>query len=400
MAQVPRIAYRILGVAFLLGFFVLDSIFVVSPMLPLIMKEFSLSFSTAGLLFSIPIILFVITSFFAGILGDKLGIKRTAGIGAILLAVGSPARALSSDFATLVFFTAFLGGAYGFLLPTLPKMVSAWFPPQTLGKATGVYINGLYLGAAFGVSATIPVLYPFASSWRGTVLITGTLAVISAALWWLLVKEPPKQQEESREKIPGAMRSAWLNRTTVVLAIILTMGNVHFYTLGTWLPTFLGEKGVDASTSGLIASLPLFAAIPANIAIPFVSDRWRKRKPFLWLTGAVNAGAFIMLISTPLFFQPAAAAILGFSLGSIFVMVYVVPVESTSYSSLGRAMGFIVSLGFLGGVIGPYVAGLIRDLSGNFAIVFIAEAALSIVISILAFTLPETGTKLAKKPGV
>jgi CP family cyanate transporter-like MFS transporter len=395
MAQASRVPYLILSAAFVLGFFVFDSLFVVSPMIPFIMNDFSLSFSSAGLLFSVPIGLLVVTSFFAGVLTDKLGVRKTAGIGAILLAIGSPARAISQNFLTLLLFTSLLGATYGFLLPSFTKMASGWFPPRMLGKVTSVYVSGFYLGGAFGTSAAIPLLFPLTSSWRGTVLVTGAISVVAAILWWLLAKEPPERLDVEK-KVVHVERSAWLNRTTIFLAVIMTIENVHFYALGTWLPTFLTEKGAGTA-SGLIGSLLLYAAIPANFLLPILSDSIGRRKPIVWIGAIINGGAFVLLAPSSVLLLPVLVSTLGVTLVCFFTMIFIVAPEAFEYNALGRAMGFIVSVGFAGGVVGPYTAGLIRDLTGSFANLFIIEAALSLIVAFLAFGLPETGRRRATK---
>jgi CP family cyanate transporter-like MFS transporter len=389
MEPAPTKAYAVLAAAFVLGFAVFDSLFVVSPMLALVMSEFALSFATAGLLFSVPIGVLVITSFLAGVLSDRLGPKKTAGIGALLLAIGSPARALSPNFVTLLVFSALIGATYGFLLPTFTKMMRGWFPQRLLGRVTGVYINGFYLGGAFAVSATIPLVLPLLAGWRETVLVTGAFAIVAAALWWIVAKEPAALTPRVSETT-GVKRFAWLNRATVILALVMTIENIHFYALGTFLPTFLAEKGADTTTGGVIASLLLYAGILGNFLLPFLSDRVRRRKPFIWIGALVNGGAFVLLAPAGLLLQPLIVGTIGFTLVAFFAMVFLVAPELIEYAALGRAMGFIVSLGFVGGFIGPFLAGVLRDLSGDFSSLFIVEAALSLVVAALALRLPET----------
>lgn len=384
----------VLAASFLLGFFALDSILVVSPMLPLIKNDFALSFAEVGLLFSVPFLAFVPASFFAGALSDKLGVKKAAGIGAIFLVIGGPTRALVLDFTGLVVFTTFLGVAYAFLLPSLPKMVSGWFTAKSVGRATGIYMNGLFLGAAFGIAATMPILFPLGGSWQTVILITGVPTVISAGIWWVFAKDPPITRTKiARKKVE---RRSWLNRTTLTLAVILTVLNVHFYALGGWLPTFIGEKGASLETAGFIGSIPLFAAIPANFLIPWISDKIGRRKPFFLIGGIANAVGFLLLVPSPLFIEPAVAVLLGFSLASVMIMCFLVPTEAVDFESIGKASGLIVSLGFVGAVVGPYAAGLLRDWTGNFTVIFILEAILSLVIVGLALGLPETGHRVRK----
>jgi MFS family permease len=131
--------------------------------------------------------------------------------------------------------------------------------------------------------------------------------------------------------------------------------------------------------------------------LPILSDSLGRRKPIVWIGAIINGGAFVLLAPSSVLLLPILVSTLGVTLVCFFTMIFIVAPEAFEYNALGRAMGFIVSVGFVGGVVGPYAAGLIRDLTGSFANLFIIEAALSLIVAFLAFGLPETGRRRATK---
>jgi CP family cyanate transporter-like MFS transporter len=169
--------------------------------------------------------------------------------------------------------------------------------------------------------------------------------------------------------------------------------NVFFYTLGGWLPTIFTERGSSPETAGFLASLPYFLAIPATFAVPVLSDRVGRRKPFLWLLAGVAALASYGLLVMPLSWGGVLAAVLGFATAGILVVCYILPVELVEAATLGRASGFIISVGFLGGIVGPLLAGILRDLTQSFAAVIVLLILTAVSAGLLTAPLRETGRR-------
>ena len=60
---------------------------------------------------------------------------------------------------------------------------------------------------------------------------------------------------------------------------------------------------------------------------------------------------------------------------------------------VGTASGLILSIGYIGGVIGPLVGGRILDVTGSLDPSLIVLSGVSIAMAVVAFILPETGTR-------
>ena len=123
--------------------------------------------------------------------------------------------------------------------------------------------------------------------------------------------------------------------------------NVFFYTLGGWLPTIFVERGSSAYLGSLMASMAYFLAVPATLIIPFLSGVVGRRKPFLWILALAAAAASYGLLVAPVGFGWFLSAVLGFATAGIIVICYILPVELFPPSTLGRASGIIVSIGFV-----------------------------------------------------
>ncbi len=388
----PFAAWVTLTLAAVVGFFTLFAILTVSPLLQVIIADLSLTFAEGGLLFSVLVAMIVVGALLGGYVGDRTGIRKALGVGAVLVGVGAPLRGLTADYASLLFFMGLVGMGYGFLLPNLPKLAQGWFPRNYLGKVTGIYMASLYAGAAFAISATLPINSLLGSSWRNTLLIFGLVSAVAAGAWWLVARNPPSSDAwHDSENGPVGGQRVWANSQVWLVAVVLSSMNIFFYTLGGWLPTIFVERGSPPYVASLMTSAIYFLAIPATLVIPLLSDRIGRRKPFLWILALLAAGASYGLLVAPLGFGWILAATLGFATAGIMVVCYMLPVEMVSTSALGRASGMIVSVGFVGGIVGPFTAGLLRDVTQSFAAVILVLVLSALLAAVVAALVRETG---------
>jgi len=84
---------------------------------------------------------------------------------------------------------------------------------------------------------------------------------------------------------------------------------------------------------------------------------------------------------------------LGIVLNASFVIVLTLPTELVESRLVGSVSGIILSIGYIGGVVGPWVSGYIRDLTGDFFHVLVILTLVAVVATFLTFLLPETGRK-------
>jgi nitrate/nitrite transporter NarK len=65
---------------------------------------------------------------------------------------------------------------------------------------------------------------------------------------------------------------------------------------------------------------------------------------------------------------------------------------------VGRTSGLVLSIGAVGGFIGPIIGGRILDLTGSLNQAFILLAIIAAVTIAVTFLLPETGSKIKIEP--
>jgi CP family cyanate transporter-like MFS transporter len=391
----PRGPWSILICAWLMGFALESPIFCVPPIMHIITEELHLSHAQSGFLFSVPFIVLAATAVPSGVLADRIGIRKAAGIGVIVIVVGNLLRGTATDFSTLLVFTCLYGIGIGLVFPNLPKLVSTWFPPERIGFATGVYVAGIIFGIALSVAITLPVVFPIANTFQGVFYIWAVPAIAAAIMWWIVVKEPPPGSRKS-EQIGEVKRSSypiWTNKTLWLVTILLFIANyVPFAWLG-WAPQLMMAKGASPALAALMASVMSWVSIPLTFVAPWASDRLGLRKLFLWTSFILFVLALVSAIYAPLPLGWAIVVAIGLAGGVQLPIIFAIITDFVPAEAVGRASGMTMSIGYIGGLVGPWLGGYILDITGTLDLNLFILAGLSAVGAYLALRLPETGIK-------
>jgi len=387
-------SWVMLGCAWLMGFSMFVPMFSIPPIAHIIREELVLSNAQVSLLFSIPVIMLVVFAIPGGILADRIGVRKAAGIGAIVIIVGSLLRGTSTSFETFLAFTCLYGVGFGLVYPNLPKLVGTWFSPEKVGLATSIYITGMTTGCALPVAITLPLVFPITNTFQGTIYIWTIPVIVAAILWWTTVKEPPAsiQSQQAVEKVKPSY-VVWRSRNLWLVAFIFFIVNFHFFTWSGWTPALLMMKGAQPNLATLITSTIIWASIPGNLFISWASNRLGLRKPFLW--GSAIVLAFIswgaIYLSVPFFWLLMVTA--GFFIGGSFAISLAIPAEMVPKDSVGTASGMVISIGHIGGFIGPWLAGYILDATGSLDLDLIVLIGAAIAFACLVFIVTETGPR-------
>ncbi|MFC2045283.1 CynX/NimT family MFS transporter [Chloroflexota bacterium] len=386
--------WTMLGIAFILVFSMSVPMFCVPPMEHILKEELLLSHAQTSLLFTAPFIGIAALAIPGGMLADRIGIRKAAGIGAIIIAVGALLRGTTTDYLTIFTFTLLVGVGSALVFPNLPKLVSLWVPRDRFGAATGIYAAATSVSNAIAVSITLPLIFPITGTFQGTFLIWGIPAVIAAVVWWTLAKDPPSinipQEQVIREHMP--FRAVLKNKSLWLVAILFFLHNIFFTSWIGWAPALMQEKGAAPEVAALIASVTMWIAIPTVIFVPRLSDRLGLRKPFLWVSSTilVFASLWAVYVSVPMGWL--LMAIVGLSSYSRFVTVMVLQAEIMP-KQVGLASGFILSIGFIGGVIGPWIGGYTLDVTGSLNLSMLILMGVSAAMAVIAIRIPETGPR-------
>lgn len=392
----PEVKARVaISCAWLLGFSMYSGLLCVPPMVHVIREEFHLTYAQVGLLMSLPLAVLAVAAIPAGMLADRIGIKKATVIGAAMMSAGGFLRGSVSDYIMLYLSTGLFGLGFTLVFPNLPKIAHAWFSRERVGVATGIYSTGIALGGTIPYVITLPIILPITHSSQGVFYFWSAPAIVALVLCWIAVEEPPlakvqshavSQHRETPLKMLGD-RNLWL------AALLMFSNCLHFYVWVSWAPSLMVLKGATPELASAIVSIRGWVGLPAMFLVPYLSYRIGLRKPFLWGSGLVLAFAALWAISMSLAWGWLLMVVMGFAVSGSFSMMLALPSELSKKGLIGSASGMILSVGYVGGLIAPWLAGYLFDLSGALDLPLLGLFVTGLGWALIGALLPETGRK-------
>lgn len=389
-----------LGAACAAALAAFGSLVATSGLIERIRADLGLTYAQGGFLLSIP---FPLIAFFAvagGRVVDLLGARRVLMAGGLLVLIGGGGRAWAGGFGGVALGTALVGAGMGLIFPVLPKIVSGGVPPGRRSLGATLYTVSLVSGAGCGVAlshlmggALGPWLSPGASGavWRGGYL-AWALLLGAALLLWGAVGSGGEEEAEAPPSSASLSQAVLRNPAVWGVAASLFINNLVFYTGLGWLPSLLAGKGWSpAGAAGLVSLMPWLGVAAVLVTVPAARAIGGDRRMIAACALLTAAGLAAMPPGGP-WLAAAGPALLGFSTNFWFLLCLAFPARRVERAHAGTAGGLIIGVGYLGGFIGPWAAGALRDLAGGFGPAVYALAALSL-LGILTAPAFEAGPK-------
>jgi predicted MFS family arabinose efflux permease len=309
------------------------------------------------------------------------------------MAVFACLRVFDSSFWVLLVAQLGIAVSQPFVVNGISKLVGDWFPPDASALATGLGTMGMFLGMAAGMAATPPLVE--ALQLRGAMVVFAVVSVASAALVTLFVRA----RGVVRADAPVPMGRLLRSRELVLLSAVSFLGLGYFNGLTTWLEPMLAPNGFDAVKAGAIGGVLIIGGIVGSIVIPALSDRFRRRKPFL--IGSVTlALAFTVPVATSHdeTVVMACAAALGFFFLPALALLLDMCAAVAGEKAAGAATGLIMLFGNAGGVVVTVAMVVVKGDAPTFERSVDVLYAVVVVGIVLALALKETAGVAAPVP--
>jgi CP family cyanate transporter-like MFS transporter len=163
------------------------------------------------------------------------------------------------------------------------------------------------------------------------------------------------------------IRLPWRDRTAWIVAAYLSLNSFVFYSLLAWVAPFFEQRGVSATTGGLLLATLNLVQLVAALVVPAIADLRTDRRPVFAATVGATVLGLVWLLVAPGSASFAIVAVLGFGLGAGFTLGLVLlvdyapdPAASARLSALAFLVSYVVS------AFGPLAAGALRDATGGF----------------------------------
>lgn len=396
-SRISTESYYLLLLATIAYFFFTFSWFSLPAYLRPIMLDLGLTSTEAGVVTGAVQLSYIPLSLLSGLVIDRLGSRNALAVGIFVIGTAHVFRSLSDGFVTILLPTLLLGIGGTAVTFGLPKLVSELFPADRSGMMSSMYLIGATLGSATAFGLARSVLGPLVGGWRPFFLGTGLFVIGFALVWtvsswylWGRVDRFPEQSHDqsfSVASIRNDIVSVFTHRGLLLLVVIGTMRLFITHGLSAWLPTILEARGLAVGLAGTITSLFIIIRIFGVVTIPAVSDRLSTRRMPIIACGVAGAvGMTGLLVGSGIPILLGSLVLVGvFMIGGLSPLIRAVPIEMDGIGPrlTAAATGLIFTVGEIGGFMGPFLIGVLRDLTGSF-IPGIGLLAASSLVTILA----------------
>jgi len=309
-----------------------------------------------GLLSMSFMIVYIVVSIPASWVIDTYGIRVAVGIGAALTGLFGLLRGLLAPNYTWVLL-AQIGIAVGqpFILNATTKVAARWFPIEERATAAGLGSLAMYLGILIGL-----VLTPFVadrSGMAGMLVAYGIVSVLGALVFFGLVRErpptppcPPEQEE--RSLVFDGLKQILRKRDFLLLMLIFFVGLGVFNGVTTWIENILRPRGFSSAQAGITGGVMIVGGIVGALVLPTLSDRARKRVPFVLLAvGGATLGLAGVTFASSYALLLASAALMGFFLLSAGPIGFQYGAEVAYPAPEGTSNGLLLWMGQISGIV-------------------------------------------------
>jgi MFS family permease len=285
-----------------------------------------------------------------------------------------------------------LGAAEAGFYPGAVYFLCQWFPSNHRAKIFGLFL----LSQPFALIITGPLSGSLLNmegvlglhGWQWLFLLTGLPAVLLAVPTLLFLPDTPakarwlpeadrhwleqvlKQEREATPQLAAhGLRGLWQvvkDRRILLLALYFLPYPLAIYGLSTWLPTIVKGFGGSNVTTGFLTAIPYVFAVVGLLTIPRSADRHDERMWHIAVSAAFGAIGLAVsaAVSSPIV-QLAALSVTACALYAAQPVFWTLPGRFLVGTQAAAGIAVINSIGNLGGYLGPFAVGAIKQATGR-----------------------------------
>lgn len=338
-----------------------------------------------------------LTQPFAGMVADRYGTARVLAFGAVVSALGFFLRGVVVEPEVFVASGVIVGigtGAFSFpvVIVALGKVVDAQRRSFVLGLGTAAASTGMF------VAAPLSSVMLSSLGWQTAILaISASFLLILPALVFIARVSRPTATGEGGQGFSNAVRTAFSERSYVLLFFGFFVCGFHVAFIQTHLPAYIADAGlasvIGAWSLGLIG---LF-----NIAGSFLSG-WSGRRfskkgvlSGIYFVRAIVIAAFILSPLTPwgVYLFSAAMGLLWLSTVPLTTGLVA---QTQGLRFLSTLAGLVFFSHQTGAFIGSWLGGRIYDATGDYDMMWWTAIALGFLATLLHLPIREQPGALAR----
>jgi len=361
-----------------------------SPVLPLIIEDYSVSHAAAGVVVTLGILGFALFGIPGAVIVSRLGLRNSVTLGTALMTL-MLLTAVVPNFGSLLALRLVYGLGAALMFTAQGAMVMRWFGTREI-----LIVNGVTTGAVtLGVTLSVATVAPLSDivGWATALSIFSIVGVV-ATVGWLLLGGRAGSASPTVPMVSRKVLREMLFNPTVLLVVAANAGlMIQYTTLSTWLPTFFNEiRGMSLSEAGFITGLLPFVGLFSVLLGGILPARFGHQRLFFIIPGVMivlaGPGSFLLEHIGGIY---ASVLILGFFTWLVIPSILSVPMQmrDTSPEKVSVVFGYILTVEGVTTFLFPLLVGGLRDLMDSFVIGFGICAVFALAVLAAGVLIPK-----------
>jgi len=356
-------------------------------------NDLNVTITQSGLAIGVQMLMWGLTGPIFGVIADKYGGHKAIGLAFIFYILGI--YLLYSGPNTGLFFQIDLGilvgiGLGGTAISIPMSIVGKHFPLSnrtiamsivTAVGSFGYFISPLYTNYSLVNNGWVDTLFVF------------ILVLILGLVMSLFVRSPSLSQsieKPNNQSTMNALTEAFQNKSYLFLTAGFFVCGFHITLVGTHVPVYIADRGLEGWTAAAILSLIGLFNIFGSLTSGYLSTKISKKV-------ILSTLYFLRGISICFFIFLPPSNISSFIFGATFGFLWLATVPATSgivaqmfgTKYLGLLYGIVFLSHQIGSFLGAYLGGLFHDLYGSYDYAWYLAIVLSIFAAIIHLPIKE-----------
>ena len=279
-----------------------------------------------------------------------------------------------------------LGLAEAGFFPGMILYLTYWFPDAVRGRIIGWFMLAIPISNVIGAPlSTLLLDHPLfgLAGWQTMFVVEGVPAVLlgfvvlawlpdrPATATWLTPDERAALEQLATRTTPAASRlmDGLASGRVWLLALVYFGLVIGLYGLGFWAPQIIRSLGTSSNTEvGLLSAVPYLVAGICMVFWGRHSDASGERRWHVFVPACIGAAGFAVsaMVTNPVI---SLAALTAGAIGIYGAMpvFWTLPTAMLGGTAAAGGIALVNSLGNLGGYLGPFAIGWLKDATGGYA---------------------------------
>jgi MFS transporter, CP family, cyanate transporter len=339
----------------------------VAPLLCEMRSALGVSSVWAGVLTTLPVLCFSAAGASAPLLAKRLGLGRTMTLALLVLALGLAVRPYG-DGGLMLGATLLASSGIALANVLIPVVIKSSFPAR-VGLMTGVYTSALQAGGAFGAAVT-PAVEHSVGGWRPSLAIWAALALAALVLWLPAAR---RHRPDWATAKAGSTTRRSLLRNPLAWTVTVYMGSQSFlaYIMMGWLPQIFIDNGMDKTSAGVMSGVMSLIGVPVALLISPLAARSTHQSLWNVGLGVLGVSGTIGLLIAPMAAPVLWSTMIGIGLSAFSLALTIIALRARNAEDTAQLSGMAQGFGYLFASTGPFLFGLLHDLSGDWHVPFV-----------------------------